>query len=117
MGIWFPSVGLAEGEQVRYQAAANSFRGRRSIGGQLTVTEQRLIFTPNRLDGLAGGRQRVILLDEVRDTQTLKPGLQSIKKRGLAAAIRPQIEISEGSDSSLIVTVRDPDRLIGLLRR
>jgi len=116
MGIWFPSVGLANGEQVRYQAAANSFRGRRSIGGQITLTDQRLIFTPNRLDGLTGGHRRAISLNEIRGTETLEPGRQAVKKRGFAAAIRPQIEISDGTDSTLVVTVRDPDRLIRLLQ-
>ena len=116
MGIWFPSVALANGEQVRYRAAANSFRGRRSIGGQITITDQRLIFTPNRLDGLTGGRRRAISLDEIRSVQTLDPGRQAVKERGLAAAIHPQIEINDGTDSTLVVRVLDPDGLLRLLQ-
>lgn len=115
MGIWFQNVELVSGEQIRHEAAANSFRGRRSVGGRITLTDQRLIFTPNRLDGLTGARRRAIQLDNIQHLRELKSGKQAYKQRGLAASVRPQIEISDG-DSKLVFTVSDRDGLLRLLR-
>jgi len=54
MGMWFPEPELKPDEVVSFQAAANFAKGRRAIGGQITVTDQRCLFVPNRLDGLTG---------------------------------------------------------------
>jgi len=35
------------------------FRGKRQIGGRVTVTDRRFLFVPNRLDGLLGGPEGV----------------------------------------------------------
>jgi hypothetical protein len=115
MGIWFPSAELAGDEQVRYRSSADTFAGRRSIGGQLTVTDRRVVFVPNRLDGLTGGRGRAVALADIRGVRTLDPGTSAVAKRGLAAAVRPQVEVDDGTGSPLIVTVRDPDELLRLL--
>jgi len=117
MGIWFQSVALADGEEVRHRAAANSFRGRRSIGGQITVTDRRVIFLPNRLDAVTGGRRWESTIDNMRAVRTLKAGRQAVSLRGLGAALRRQIEIDDGSEGALVVTVRDPERLTQLLDR
>ncbi len=116
MSIWFSSVDLANGEQIRYQAAANTFIGRRLIGGQLTVTDQRLIFTPNRLDGVTGGRRRAIALNDVQAVEALQPGREAVKLRGFGAAVRTQIQIKDSTASALVVTVNDSNGLIRLLR-
>ncbi len=115
MGIWFPSVPLADGEIVQFQAAANSFLGHRSVGGQVTLTNQRVIFVPNRLDGMTGGSRREMPLPNIQSVQRLEPGAEAVKQRGLAAAIHPQLEINDGSGSPLIVTVSNLDELARLL--
>ncbi len=115
MGIWFQSVALDDGEEVRYQAAANSFKGRRAIGGQVTVTNRRLIFLPNRLDAITGGQPSMIMLADIREVVTLEAGRQAASQRGPGAALRRQIQIGAGSDADLIVTVREPTLLIQLL--
>ena len=115
MGIWFPAISLAAGERAIYKCAANSLRGWRSIGGQVTVTDRRLIFAPNRLDGMTGGRRREIPLPDIQSVSILDPGLEAVKQRGLAASIRPQLEITDQTDSPLVITVIDPDGLVSLL--
>lgn len=117
MGIWFQSVALADGEEVRYRAAANSFRGRRSIGGQVTVTDRRLIFLPNRLDAVTGGRRRAMTINDIRTVRMLEAGRRAASQRGLGAALRRQVEVDDGSEVALVVTVRDPERLTRLLHR
>src|SRR4051794_7956511 len=98
MGIWFPSADIATDEKVRYTAVGNSFQGRRLIGGQVVITDKRLLFVPNRLDSITGGRRRSIPLSDIRDVHTLEPGHQAVRKRGFGAALRPQIEIDFGAD-------------------
>jgi hypothetical protein len=39
---------------VMFEGVTNTFRRLRSVGGKVTVTNRRLLFTPNRLDGLLG---------------------------------------------------------------
>lgn len=117
MGIWFPAVPLAAGERVLYKRAANSFRGWRSIGGQVVLTDRRLVFVPHRLDALTGASRsrREILRSDIHGVQILDPGLEAVKQRGAAASIRPQLQITDKSDSPLVVTVLDLEGLYVLL--
>ena len=116
MGIWFPSADIATDEKIRYTAVGNSFQDRRLIGGKVIVTDQRLLFVPNRLDGITGGQHHSIRLGDIRDVQTLEPGRRAVKKRGFGAALRPQIEIDIGAEAKLVVTVNDPDGLLRTLQ-
>lgn len=115
MGIWFPAVFLAVDERVRYEAVANSLGRWRAIGGQVTLTDRRLIFTPNWLDTITGASRREISLSAIEGVHILEPGVEGVKRSGLAASIHPQVKIADGTDSPLVLTVRDPDGLVSLL--
>ena len=82
----------------------------------MTVTDKQLIFTPNRLDGITGGRRRTIALDDIGNVQTLQPGREAVKLRGLGAAVRQQIRIDDSTNLPLVITVIHPEGLLRLLR-
>jgi|ERR1035437_346515 hypothetical protein len=106
MAIWFPAPSLDPAEVVVFQASANLLRGRRSIGGQITVTDKRFHFVPNRLDGLTGARSVAIAKSDITRVAEEPAGGDALKKRGLAASIRPQLKV-EYSGQNLVVIVRD----------
>lgn len=56
MGSWIDEVELAPGEQLVWKRLANRQQGAyRVVGGRLILTNQRLVFTPHKLDGATGG--------------------------------------------------------------
>lgn len=114
MGVWFRAPALDCGEIVAFQAPANMFKGRRSVGGQVTVTDKRFQFVPNRLDGLLGGRTVDIARSDITGVEQESPGVAAVKKRGLAALLRPQLTIESAGDR-IVVVVRDLGRLRALL--
>ncbi len=73
MGFWVPSAALLPGERVVLQAAANHLPSKRSVGGQVTVTNRRMLFIPNRLDGLTGGRKIEVFRDTITGVQVAAP--------------------------------------------
>ncbi|MEJ3403606.1 hypothetical protein WDJ51_02555 [Rathayibacter sp. YIM 133350] len=115
MGIWFPAVSMSAGERVLYKSAANSLRGWRTIGGQIIVTDRRLIFVPNRLDAMTGASRREIPLLGIHRVSIHAPSAEGVNRWGLAASIRPRLEITDSTDSPLVVAVANPDGLYSLL--
>ena len=56
MGIWVRGPDLSQSETVVWNRAANRTQSRgRAVGGRLYLTQERLVFEPNRLDALTGG--------------------------------------------------------------
>jgi hypothetical protein len=56
MGVWVPRARTEDGERVLASFAANHSAGSRAVGGRVTVTNEALYFTPNRLDRLTGAK-------------------------------------------------------------
>ncbi len=54
---WLAKPDLQDGEHVAWSVPANRTQGGRAVGGKLLLTEQRLIFTPNRVEVLTHGRR------------------------------------------------------------
>jgi hypothetical protein len=54
--LWFRAPGLEAGEAVIWSAPANRQQGWRAVGGLLTLTSGRLIFSANRIDAMFWGR-------------------------------------------------------------
>jgi hypothetical protein len=67
--VWIASPALGPGEVIEYQAFANTFRGARSIGGQVTVTDRRVIYIPTRVDSITGGHRQEIARSEITDVR------------------------------------------------
>ena len=115
MGLWFPRPVTAPDEQVLLEAVANTFVGWRSVGGKVTVTEERLLFTPNRLDGLTGAARIAIRRSEIGKVWIEEPGRTAVRQRGLGAAVRPQVGV-EHNGERVFFTLGDPDALVKALR-
>ena len=61
-----PNVHLEPDESVLFAAGANHTAGARAVGGEITVTDRALYFTPNRVDAATGGRPVQIPRTSVR---------------------------------------------------
>jgi hypothetical protein len=115
MGFWFPRAATTPSEEVLFEAVANTFIGRRSVGGKVTVTKERLLFTPNRLDGLTGARQVAIPRSEIQHVSLEEPGRKAVRQRGLGAAVRRQVGV-EHNGARVFFTLGIPDALVEALR-
>ena len=63
---------LQPGETIRWMSLANHTAGRwRSAGGKLIVTDQRILFQPNRIDALLGGAMWECPLAAVTGVKTI----------------------------------------------
>lgn len=85
------------------------------IGGKVTVTDRRLLFTPNRLDGLTGVRRLSVERGDISRVWTAAPGPQAVRQRGLGAAVHPQIGIEHPAGSTFI-TVSHSEVLLRLVQ-
>src|SRR3954454_5953576 len=65
VGIWFRDLPLLPGERLVWQVACNWQQRRVARGGRLGLTSQALIFEPNRIDGLMGGKSRRLPLTDI----------------------------------------------------
>ena len=61
-----PNVELEPDESVLFAAGANHSAGARAVGGEITVTDRGLYFTPNRIDAATGGKPVQIARTSVR---------------------------------------------------
>lgn len=92
MGIWIPQPRLQEGEVVRWQASAGRSLNRWiTSGGQLLVTDRRVLFQPNRFDVFTGKRPWECLLDsvtglEIVDRDLITPAGGPRKRLGINTA-------------------------------
>jgi hypothetical protein len=67
VGIWVGEPELGESETVVWKQNANRTQSsNRAVGGRLYLTGTRLLFEPNRLDAVSGGRRWAVPLDSVR---------------------------------------------------
>jgi hypothetical protein len=115
MSLWFPRPQTTPDERVTFEAVANTFRGLRSIGGKVTVTDRRLLFTPNRLDGLTGARPLAVARADVRRVWLEAPGRAAVRKRGPGAAVRRQVGVDHPAGPTFI-TVGNPDALMSAMQ-
>ena len=114
MGMWFSEPELKPDEVVSFQAAANFAKGRRAIGGQITVTDQRCLFVPNRLDGLTGASRIDVARGAISNVRTIAPGKQAARQYGIGATVRTQVAV-DYSGGTLVVQVSDVDALAAAL--
>jgi hypothetical protein len=115
MGFWFPRAATTPSEVVLFEAIANTFIGRRSVGGKVAVTKERLLFTPNRLDGLTGAREIAIPRSKIQDVSIQESGRTAVRQRGLGAAVRRQVGVEHNGDT-VFLTLGTSDALVEALR-
>jgi hypothetical protein len=109
MGIWVGSPLLEGVEKLRWKRAANHTQGNRAVGGRLFMTNQRLIFQPNRLDAATKGLQWSVRL---RDVQSV--GKEDRDMNPFSGGLRNRLRVHDAHGSELFV-VRHLDEVIELL--
>ncbi|MFY1583556.1 hypothetical protein ACN267_03530 [Micromonospora sp. WMMD734] len=111
MGIWFVDPQLNPGEQRLHQTIANQLLGpSRTLGGRLVVTDSRVVFEPNRLDRLTGGRTWQTDAQAIRKVTETPGGKEGVRRYGPAGA-RPQITVDLASGQAGVFVVKNREAL------
>jgi hypothetical protein len=97
MGWWVGRPWLDQDESVLWTAGANRQQTlNRSVGGRLFLTEERLIFHPNRVDVLLSGEPWFALLSEIREID-MSPRRATVPFLGQTAANRNRLKVVQVS--------------------
>jgi hypothetical protein len=110
MGWWFPRAATRPDEQVVFEAAANVYVGWRAVGGKVTVTTRRLLFTPNWLDGATGGAAITLDRGDIRGVEIMSGKQSPVRFLGLAPW-RPVVGIDHTNGPTYYFLVRKPNLL------
>jgi hypothetical protein len=111
MGIWFVDPQIAPDEKSLYRVTANHLLGTgRALGGKLVVTSRRVLFAPNRLDQLTGGKAWAVDITAVQEIAVAPGGKEGIARYGPAGA-RPQVVVTADAVEPGVFVVRDPNGL------
>ncbi len=104
MGLWVRMPFLRTGETVRWSAAANRMQSeKRAVGGRLSLTQDRLLFEPNRLDAITGGRPWKTTLSDIAKI-SIEPSKHTLAIGAAAAKLRRRLRLDMvNSDVELFV--------------
>jgi hypothetical protein len=111
MEWWYLPAPTTPDERVTFEAAANVWQGRRAVGGKVTVTNRRLLFTPNRMDAAMGGRGMAVGLPEIQEVGVVPPGG---RPRPLGPFWRRVVAVAH-ADAHRLFLVREPDEMVAAL--
>jgi hypothetical protein len=100
MGLWVGRPRLLQDERIQWRIACNWKQDARACGGFLWMTDTALVFEPNRLDSLTGGKSRRVALSEI-DEVTEEPGGNPSFSGGLRPRIR--LSLKNGQQELLLV--------------
>jgi hypothetical protein len=109
-GWLFVDVPLEPGEQLLFRRVCTRRRGRRSIGGEVNVTDRRLLFVPNRLEQLVGVRESVFPLTLVEHVTVVPAPPGTARFAALPGAPKARAEIEVG-DELLVLRLEDAEAL------
>ncbi|MEV6059857.1 hypothetical protein AB0L62_07615 [Nocardia asteroides] len=109
MGLWIGNPELGASEKVVWQQLANRTQGSRAVGGRLYLTDTRLLFVPNHLDALTGGKRWEVSLNQVRAL-----GRQSPDGKLFSGGLRTRLLVDTDTGTELFV-VGQLDEVIAIL--
>jgi hypothetical protein len=98
--LWIASPALEPGEVLEHRAFANTYRGTRSVGGQVTVTDRRVIYVPTRVDSITGVSRQDIVRSHITE----------VADASVAGTIYPSVALQHPG-GTLTMTVRDVQAL------
>lgn len=92
---------------------ANRFQGSRGIGGKLFLTNRRLLFNPQLVDGAIGGKRWFTPLDQVSEVTVEPKGSGKAGKLGGGLRDRLKLVLRNGEEELFVVNKVDEvvDRL------
>ena len=109
-GWLFVDAQLEPGEELVFRRVCTLRRGRRTIGGEVSVTDRRLLFVPNRLEQLVGVPRSVFSRTLVDHVVVVPAPLGSERFAALPWAPRARAEIDLGDDC-LVLQLEDAEAL------
>lgn len=112
MGIWVKSPKLAASETITWQRSANRTQSaNRAVGGRLYLTGERLLFEPNHIDALTGGRSWNSALADMVEIGTQAPTGEKFN-----GGLRTRLRIGLRDGTTELFVVNGVDRVVELLR-
>ena len=115
MGVFFRSPKLTSGESALWDRAANREQaGWRTVGGRLTVTSSRVLFTANRFDAVLGGNDWATGRENV---QGVGMSDRSLKGGPLTGGLRRRVRLTMTDGSDELFVVKKPDETAAELSR
>jgi hypothetical protein len=115
--LWFRPVCLADGETLVWRAAASRQQGHHAVGGELTLTSERLIFTANRLEKAFLGWDWSAERDDIAGTGIAGRSLKGGPFTGGLLNRRLRVDLTDGTEERFVVDhpKRASERLAELL--
>jgi hypothetical protein len=108
MGIWFRDIRTKPGESIIWRGRCNWLQGAAARGGSTAFTSQRVLFEPNRMDGLLGAHSRDISLGEI-DSVTIDAAIKNVRSP-LSGGLRRRIRIHLANGTHEVFLVSDAER-------
>ncbi|WP_410871194.1 hypothetical protein [Nocardia sp. A7] len=109
MGLWIGTPALNATENIIWQKLANRTQGGRAVGGRLHLTGTRLLFVPNHIEAITGGKRWEAPLTQLRAV-----GRQSPDGGLFSGGIRTRLRLDTDAGTELFVI--DPiDEAIAIL--
>ena len=102
------------GEEVVWSQGANRMQGSRAVGGKLFLSNERILFSPNRIDALTGGKRWFAELKNV--TEVGVEPKRSGRSARLGVGLRDRLRIVAGADDELFVVSKLEDEVLPRLR-
>lgn len=113
-GWLYVDAALEPGEELLFRRVCTLRRGRRSVGGEVSVTDRRLVFVPNRLEQLVGSQPSSASRASVDHVTVVPPPPGSERFAALPRTPRARAEIEVGSDL-LVLQLEDAAALARVL--
>jgi hypothetical protein len=113
-GWLFRDAPLDPGERLVFRRGANLLRGRRKVGGEVSVTDRRLLFLPNQLEHLVGAGDQSVPLAAVLDVTVVPARPRPEMLRGLPPVPRARAEV-DTSEGLLLLSLEDAEALARVL--
>lgn len=116
MGWWVPKPLLMRDETVRWTVGAIREQPvNRHPGGRLFVTCARLLFEPNRVDALAGGRQWSMRLGNIRGFDVVAAGTTVLRPWDVVGGLRRRLRLAGIDGAVEMFVVNHVDAVAGRL--
>ena len=112
MGWFFKKAVLEPGEHIIATKMANRTQGSRAMGGLITVTDRRLVFRPNIIAWLLGGRSWSVGRDEVVGVGVAP---RSSKGGPFSGGIRERLRVRAKDGGEELFVVNGLDGFLGQL--
>jgi hypothetical protein len=112
VGFFFVDPDLLSGEDIRLTYAANRASKWRAIGGQLSATNRRIIFQPNRVDAIFHAQPWSC---QLQDIDSVDVASKSLSPKEIGVRNRLQITLTDGHQEKVLV--RNLDEVVADLQR